>query len=338
MNDPTSVIDLAAIQVEAFWVVRSREGVLCAEPPLVPSDRHVGIRSLYSGFNVDTERLIFSGAGTIEFGETLNAPFLLGQFPSPVKYGESSVGIIERGPEHLIGRLVFCPFPHQSFYSVPIDSITPIPHTVSTRRALLTTEMERALSALWAAPPMIGERLLILGENTTSYLLAYLAHRIKGCEVKICAQHTLTFQIADRLGLNAIPPSEVKESQDIVFHCSAGSELLHRGLKALQKNGRFVDLSYFLRSDLHLHLDPSILNNDINLIFAHPNRHTPNSTRWTPERRRAFALEMLTDDRLDCLISRDEVEFIDLPQRLEILSNTVGPQPYQAIIYPLYIA
>ena len=75
---------LIHVQSEAFWIVRSQEGVICAEPILEsPSSQQVEIQTLYSGFNGETERVIFHGQGHSEFAQSLQAPFLLGQFPAP---------------------------------------------------------------------------------------------------------------------------------------------------------------------------------------------------------------------------------------------------------------
>ena len=37
-----------------------------------------------------------------------------GRLPGPVKYGYLNVGVVEEGPAHLLGRTVFCLYPHQT--------------------------------------------------------------------------------------------------------------------------------------------------------------------------------------------------------------------------------
>ena len=42
-----------------------------------------------------------------------------GSFPFPVKYGYLNVGVVEQGPQTLVGSTVFTLFPHQSAFVVP---------------------------------------------------------------------------------------------------------------------------------------------------------------------------------------------------------------------------
>ena len=44
----------------------------------------------------------------------MRAPFQEGDFPGPVKYGYLNVGVVEQGPGDLLGRTVFCLYPHQT--------------------------------------------------------------------------------------------------------------------------------------------------------------------------------------------------------------------------------
>ena len=44
----------------------------------------------------------------------MRAPFQEGDFPGPVKYGYLNVGVVEQGPPALLGRTVFCLYPHQT--------------------------------------------------------------------------------------------------------------------------------------------------------------------------------------------------------------------------------
>ncbi len=54
----------------------------------------------------------------------MRAPFQDGDFPGPVKYGYLNVGIVEAGPAELLDRIVFCLYPHQTRYVVPVSAVT----------------------------------------------------------------------------------------------------------------------------------------------------------------------------------------------------------------------
>ena len=57
----------------------------------------------------------------------MRAPFQDGDFPGPVKYGYLNVGVVEAGPPALLGRTVFCLYPHQTAYVVPATDVTVVP-------------------------------------------------------------------------------------------------------------------------------------------------------------------------------------------------------------------
>ena len=44
----------------------------------------------------------------------MRAPHQEGDLPGPVKYGYLNVGVVEAGPPNLLGRTVFCLYPHQT--------------------------------------------------------------------------------------------------------------------------------------------------------------------------------------------------------------------------------
>src|SRR4051812_32792412 len=103
-----------ADQARAFWVTGPRRGEVRDEPLAEPREADVLIRALYSGISRGTEALVFRGeVPTTEF-ERMRAPFQAGDFPAPVKYGYSSVGVVEEGPAPLMGQTVFVLYPHQT--------------------------------------------------------------------------------------------------------------------------------------------------------------------------------------------------------------------------------
>ena len=68
---------------------------------------------------------------------TMRAPFQEGDFPGPVKYGYLNVGLVEQGPPDLLGRTVFCLYPHQTAYVVPAAAVVVVPDDVPPDRAVL---------------------------------------------------------------------------------------------------------------------------------------------------------------------------------------------------------
>src|SRR5918995_1146424 len=85
----------------AFWIAAPGRGEIRDESLPAASDDDVIVRSLYSGITRGTEALVFQGRVPPSEYQRMRAPFQVGTFPAPIKYGYASVGRIERGPREL---------------------------------------------------------------------------------------------------------------------------------------------------------------------------------------------------------------------------------------------
>ena len=116
--------------VRAFWLREPGAGELRTVRLPEPGAGEVLVRALHSGISRGTETLVFRGEVPESQWAAMRAPFQEGDFPGPVKYGYLSVGVVERGPADLLGRTVFCLYPHQTAYVVPADAVLPVPDDV----------------------------------------------------------------------------------------------------------------------------------------------------------------------------------------------------------------
>src|SRR5919109_1481939 len=133
----------------AFWVRSPGHGEIRDVPLPEPAADEVVVRTLCSGVSRGTETLVFRGGVPESQHTAMRAPFQDGEFPGPVKYGYLNVGLVEEGPASLLGRTVFCLYPHQTRYVVPASAVTPVPDTVPARRAVLAGTVETAVNARW---------------------------------------------------------------------------------------------------------------------------------------------------------------------------------------------
>ncbi len=169
----------------ALWYAKPGVVELRAAPlaPLAPGQARV--RTQWSAFSRGTERLIFNGQVAKSEWERMRAPLQDGAFPFPVKYGYCATGVVEDGPNALVGRTVFCLHPHQDLFVAPIDMLAPVPDAVPARRATLAANMETALNAHWDAGTGPGDRIAVVGAGVVGLLVAHLAARIPGTEVTV---------------------------------------------------------------------------------------------------------------------------------------------------------
>src|SRR5436190_8167781 len=89
----------------AYWLREPGVGEIRPVSLPEPGPDDVLVRTVRSGISRGTETLVHRGAVPTSQYATMRAPFQDGEFPAPVKYGYLSVGRVERGPAHLLGRL-----------------------------------------------------------------------------------------------------------------------------------------------------------------------------------------------------------------------------------------
>jgi threonine dehydrogenase-like Zn-dependent dehydrogenase len=164
----------------ALWyVARGQAELRPAQLPALQAGE-ARVRTRWSAISRGTERLVFEGRVSAFETERMRAPCQEGEFPFPVKYGYCAVGIVEDGPEALLGSALFALRPHQERFVVPADGLALLPETVPLRRAVLAANMETALNALWDSDAGPGDRIVVVGAGVVGLLVAALAARLPG--------------------------------------------------------------------------------------------------------------------------------------------------------------
>ena len=229
----------------AYWVCEPGRGELRRErlPDRGPGD--VLVRTLCSGISRGTELLVFRGGVPKDQADVMRAPFQDGELPGPVKYGYLNVGVVEQGPAGLVGRTVFCLYPHQSRYVVPARAVAVVPDGIPAARAVLAGTMETALNAVWDAAPLPGDRVSVVGAGMIGCCLARLLARIPAVEVVLVDVDPARAATAAALGVGFDLPVEATGDRDHVFHTSATSAGLQLALDLLATDRSVVELSWY---------------------------------------------------------------------------------------------
>jgi 2-desacetyl-2-hydroxyethyl bacteriochlorophyllide A dehydrogenase len=308
----------------AFWIAGPGRGEIRSEPLPHPSSEDVVVRTLYSGISRGTESLVFQGRVPPSEYQRMRAPFQAGSFPTPVKYGYSSVGEIERGPRDLQGRTVFVLHPHQTRYVVPAQAVHVLPDDVPPERAVLTANLETAINGLWDARPHIGDRIVVVGGGTVGCLVAWLAGRIPGCDVELVDINPQREAIAHVFGVRYAAPDTIWEGADVVIHASGSASGLELALRVAAFEARIVDMSWYGDQPVTLPLGEAFHSRRLTLRSSQV-ATVPSSqrARWDARRRMQLALTMLTDAALDVLIT-GESAFDELPETMAELAAGSG--------------
>ncbi|MDX3380944.1 dehydrogenase [Streptomyces niveiscabiei] len=317
----------------AFWVSRPGEGELRETALPEPAEGEVLVRTLWSGISRGTETLVFGGKVPENQRTAMRAPFQEGDFPAPVKYGYLNVGEVEQGPADLLGRTVFCLYPHQTRYVVPAESVIVVPQTVPAERAILAGTVETAVNALWDAAPMIGDRVAVIGGGMVGSSVAALLAKFPGVKAQLIDADPARAATAAQLGIDFALPQDAAGDLDLVIHASATEAGLNQALELLRPEGTVVELSWYGDRRIALPLGEAFHSRRLTIRSSQVGTVSPARASRTYADRLALALDLLADPALDALIT-GECAFDELPAVLPKLASGEIPALCHRVRYP----
>ncbi|QEU88770.1 zinc-dependent alcohol dehydrogenase [Streptomyces viridosporus] len=296
----------------AFWLDSPGRGGIREVDLPVPGEGEVLVRSLCSGVSRGTETLVFRGEVPESQHAVMRAPFQEGDFPGPVKYGYLNVGVVDEGPGELVGRTVFCLYPHQTHYVVPASAVTPVPDGVPAARAVLAGTVETAVNALWDAAPLVGDRIAVVGGGMVGCSVAALLARFPGVRVQLVDADPARANTAEALGVGFALPGDALGECDLVVHASATEQGLSRALELLTAEGTVVELSWYGDRKVSLPLGEAFHSRRLVIRGSQVGTVSPARANRSYADRLALALDLLADPAFDALVT-GESAFEDLP-------------------------
>lgn len=321
-----------SLEALAFWVSEPGTGEIRRVPLAPPGASEVLVRTLATAVSRGTEGLVFRGEVPVDQHDAMRAPFQEGRFPGPVKYGYLNVGVVEAGPAPLLGRTVFCLYPHQTRYVVPASSVTLVPDDVPPRRATLAGLVETALNASWDAGVRPGDRVTVVGAGSLGCCVARLLSGIVGTRVTLVDVDPAREDVAHRLGVGFAPPHAAAGEQDLVVHTSATSEGLQRSLELLASEGTAVELSWYGDRPVSVALGGVFHSRRLTLRSSQVGTVSPARGGRTAAARLALALDLLRDPAYDAVLGEDS-PFERLPDLMPALAARTAPGLTHTLTY-----
>ena len=317
MNQPSMGEEIG----HALWYTGARRVEIRTEKLIPPGAGEVRVRSLWGALSRGTKSLIFIGRVPPTEFQRMRSPHMGGNFPFPVKYGYSIVGLAETGPAELIGRNVFVLHPHQTLFNVPCALVTALPDGIPPRRAVLAANMETALNAVWDGAPGPADRIVVIGAGVIGALVAFLCRQIPGVEVTLVDVNTARASLARTLGVAFAAPDQAPMDSDLVFHASATAAGLATAIACAGEEATIVELSWYGEGSVPVPLGAAFHSRRLRVISSQVGQVSASRrTRWTAKQRLAAAIRLLLHDHLDALIM-PPISFGELPRRLpEILA------------------
>lgn len=298
----------------AFWVVGVGRGeIRPVALPQVGADE-VFVRTLFTAISRGTETLVWRGRVPASEHARMRAPFQEGEFPAPVKYGYINVGRVEHGPAEIVGRHVFCLYPHQTSYVVPQRSVVTLPDNVPPGRAVLAANLETALNGLWDAELGSGQRVSVIGAGVVGLLAGWVARTHFDADVEIIDINPARAEIAAALGLGFAIPAQARTGAETILHTSGSAAGLRTALALAGFEATIVELSWHGDTEVSLPLGAEFHSQRLTLrssqvgTIARAQRGVV-----TARERLEQCLAMLADPMLDVLIT-GESAFEALPE------------------------
>ena len=308
-------------EARAFWICAPGRAEIRAERLRPRGADEVVVRTEYSGVSRGTESVVFHGRVPPTEYQRMRAPFQDGEFPAPVKYGYSSVGVVEEGPDHMRGRRVFALYPHQTQFIVPAGAALPVPDTVPASRAVLAANLETAINGVWDAGIKVGDRVTVVGAGAVGCLVAWLASRVAGCAVELVDVNAARASIADAFGVAFAAPDSASADRDVVVHASATDAGLACALRAAGFEATVLELSWYGDRAVSIPLGEAFHARRLVLKSSQVGAvATAQRARWDHRRRLSLALMLLENAVLDVLIT-GETDFESLPDVLPTLGG-----------------
>ena len=319
---------------EALWYVGPGRAEIKQERLHPLAEGMVRVRARYGGISRGTEALMAAGKVPSSEYQRMRSPHMGGSFPFPAKYGYSTVGRVEAGPDGLVGRDVFALHPHQTLFDVPVDAALLVPKDVPISRAVLAANMETALNATWDAEPLPAGPIAVVGAGVVGALVGFLFARERGAEVTLIDINPARAKLARALGLNFATPNDAPVDCALVVHTSADPEGLATALDIARDEATILEMSWYGAGSVPVPLGGAFHSRRLKIVSSQVGRVAPSRRATTSHRQRLQqAIELLADARPDALLV-PAVSFHELPARLSEILDPKSGVLCQLIEYP----
>lgn len=216
----------------------------------------------------------------------------------PIAYGYACVGRVKDIGKSVNGnwmnRLVFAFQPHTSHFIAKTQSLIAVPPLLSPETACFFPNMETAVNLVQDAAPILGERVLVLGQGAVGLLTTALLAEFP-LEILLSADH---FEMrrkespANR-SLDSSRPefreqarSLLKSGADLTIECSGNPSALDDALALTAFSGRIVIGSWYGEKKAAIDLGGMFHRSRIKLISSQVSTISPElSGRWDKARR-----------------------------------------------------
>jgi 2-desacetyl-2-hydroxyethyl bacteriochlorophyllide A dehydrogenase len=298
---------------------------LVGEELPAPSPGQLLVRAAVSAISAGTELLAFRGQipPELPLDETLGA-LAERTFAFPFRFGYASVGqVVEAGPgaERWLGRPVFAFHPHASAFLVPAADVVEVPGDLPVDRAALLALMETAVNLVLDGRPLLGERVVVVGQGMVGLLVTALLARFPVESLLAIESLPLRAEAARALGARVVGATEARDA-DLVYELSGDPAALDLALAAAGREGRVIVGSWYGSKRAAIDLGGGFHRGRLTISSSQVSHLAPAlSARWDRPRRFQAAWRALQALDARPLITH-RVPFAEAQQAYELVDRS----------------
>jgi 2-desacetyl-2-hydroxyethyl bacteriochlorophyllide A dehydrogenase len=268
------------------------------------------VETTCSAISAGTEKLIYEGRFPrgLETDSVISS--LRGGFQYPLAYGYACVGMVrETGKQvdkSLRDKYVFAFQPHTSHFITHHSSIIPLSEGCSSENACFLPNMETAVNLVQDGAPILGERVLVLGQGVVGLLTASLLQEFPLENLVTADWYELRRAASEEIGVsesfdpelihssnnthssNSSATSQLSYAQsfDLTYELSGFPSTLNDAIALTRFSGRIVIGSWYGEKRAEIDLGGAFHRSRIKLISSQVSTIAPElSGRWDKARR-----------------------------------------------------
>jgi 2-desacetyl-2-hydroxyethyl bacteriochlorophyllide A dehydrogenase len=271
-----------------------------------PKENEMVVESICSAISAGTEMLVYRGQ--FPHGKDVHDN-LSSELNYPLAYGYACVGrVIEVGKmvdASWVNKIVFAFQPHTSYFVADVNSVMIVPEEISPECACFLPNMETAVNLIQDGAPILGERVLVLGQGIIGLLATSLLHQYP-LDMLVTADHfKLRRDSSLAIGITASLDSSspnfdengeqiLKHGADLTLELSGSPFALNQAIRLTRFSGRVVIGSWYGEKQAEIDLGGVFHRSRIKLISSQVSTISPElSGRWDKSRRFKVAWDAL---------------------------------------------
>lgn len=258
-------------------------------------ENEVLVETICSAISAGTEMLVYRG----QFPHIADLhDDLSSDLNYPLAYGYACVGKVREIGKQVDkswrDKLVFAFHPHASSFILDPSSLIPIPDSLNPETACFLPNMETAVNLVHDGAPILGERVLVLGQGVIGLLTASLLAEFPLENLVTVDNFELRRKAlgidGQRSKVKSLNPQDLQpstfDSFDLTFELSGSPSTLNDAIALTTFSGRIVIGSWYGKKRAEIDLGGAFHRSRIKLISSQVSTISPElSGRWDKSRR-----------------------------------------------------